>query len=545
MSNIIAREIPYNKEKSPLFPNATPFSIDNFQTKATTEPPIKINNDTALDNTLSALMTDYSADTGVSADKPTSEKNTEGMLTGTSVNLNLLQGDLFSYGKYDTVKNPIQPFTVSKEGMSSGGVVSYKEGLSNDVSGGTVTTTTSGTTSAGKSQKLLDLEKKLSELTTDYTTQYRLYTDDILTRSRFLQTNSQYTGKLVRDISYSGTDASAAFYYVNSFGYAHRYKDVSSVMLYDSKTCPDISRNVALSSDDKANPFKITPASFVDISGSTGFSRFADYVSYDMVGYTPCLTTKNVKSSATDPEYAWVDVEGKKHVYEKGVWPDKRHSSCLTAIVGEPVELSPDQYKALPTASDAPMKADSECFRASVSPSINTKLVDLKKKIDDVVNEIKNENQNILNNAANTTIIQRDKTFAEKWGNLDEDILAQIKTWFGDYYYPAVYVFWCFVILVAVLMIFKFAFLFVSPGGGGGGGDGGGGDGGGGGVFGLGSSAGAPTGSSSDEGNGVSLLGVVIMSLIVIFAVYYYFSYTYNLNVDITRNDSDTVYTAT
>jgi hypothetical protein len=316
-------------------------------------------------------------------------------------------------------------------------------------------------------------------------------------------------------------------------------------MLYDSKTCPDISRNVALSSDDKANPFKITPASFVDISGSTGFSRFADYVSYDMVGYTPCLTTKNVKSGATDPEYAWVDVEGKKHVYEKGVWPDKRHSSCLTAIVGEPVELSPDQYKALPTASDAPMKADSECFRASVSPSINTKLVDLKKKIDDVVNEIKNENQNILNNAANTTIIQRDKTFAEKWGNLDEDILAQIKTWFGDYYYPAVYVFWCFVILVAVLMIFKFAFLFVSPGGGGG--DGGGGDGGGGGVFGLGSSAGAgaPAGSSSDEGNGVSLLGVVIMSLIVIFAVYYYFSYTYNLNVDITRNDSDTVYTAT
>ena len=537
MSNIIAREIPYNKEKSPLFPNATPFSIDNFQPNAKSEPPVTINNDAALDNTLSALMTDYSADTGVSADKPTSQKNTEGMLTGTSVNLNLLQGDLFSYGKYDTVKNPIQPFTVSQEGMSCGGVVSYKEGLSNDDSGSssTVTTTTSGTTSAGKGHKLLDLEKKLSELTTDYTTQYRLYTDDILTRSRFLQTNSQYTGKLVRDISYSGTDASAAFYYVNSFGYAHRYKDISSVMLYDSKTCPDISRNVVLSSDDKANPFKIAPSSFVDISGSAGFSRFADYVSYDMVGYTPCLTTRNVKSSSTDPEYAWVDVEGKKHVYEKGVWPDKRHSSCLTAIVGEPVELSPDQYNALPTASDAPMKADSECFRASVSPNINTKLVDLKKKIDDVVNEIKKENQNILNNAANTTIIQRDKTFAEKWGNLDEDILAQIKTWFGDYYYPAVYVFWCFVILVAVLMIFKFAFLFVSPGGGG---DGGGSSGGG--VFGS-----AGSSSEGGESNGVSLLGVVIMALIVIFAVYYYFSYTYNLNVDITHDDSDTVYTAT
>jgi hypothetical protein len=547
MSNITAREIPYNKEKSPLFPNATPFSIDNFQTKTAgsgdsvgSAPPVKIDNDAALDNTLSALMSEYSADTGGAAaaggEKSTSEKKTEGMLTGTSLNLNLLQGDLFSYGKYDTLKNPIQPFGATQASSSggSGGIVSYKEGLTND----TVTTTTTGITSAGKSQKLLDLEKKLSELTTDYTTQYRLYTDDLLTRSRFLQTNSQYTGKLVRDISYSGTDASAAFYYINPFGYTHRYKDVSSVILYDSKTCPTMTRD-PLIADSASNPFKLTSASFIDISGSgsgsgAGFSRFADYASYDMVGNTPCLTAKNVKSGSIDPEYAWVDVEGKKHIYEKGVWPDKRHSSCLTAVVGEPIELSPDQYKAIPTASDMPMKAESECFRASVAPTINSKLADIKKKIDDTVAEIKTENQNILNNAANTTIIQRDKTMAEKWGNLDEDILAQMKTWLGNYYYPVVYVFWCFVILVAVLMIFKFAFLFVSPGGGGGGG---GGDGAG--------SEGGNGGNGSGESSGVSLLGVVIMALIVIFAVYYYFSYTYNLNVDITRNDSNSVYTAT
>ena len=542
MSNIVAREIPYNKEKSPLFPNSTPFSIDNFQTKASgnesSAPPVKINNDAALDNTLTALMTEYSADTG-GGNKSTSEKKTEGMLTGTSLNLNLLQGDLFSYGKYDTFKNPIQPFTVSQQNNTNCGIVSYKEGLTNDVSGSsasssssssTVTTSTSGTTSAGKSQKLLDLEKQLSELTSDYTTHYRLYTDDLLTRSRFLQTNSQYVGKLVRDISYSGTDASAAYYYVNSFGYTHRYKDLSSVMLYDNNTCPTITRDVAMPDGDQANPFKITTASFTDISGSgsAGFSRFADYASYNMVGKTPCITTKNVKSSSVDPEYAWVDAEGKKHVYEKGIWPDKRHSSCLTAIVGEPLELSPDQYNALPTASDAPMKENSECFRASVAPTINSKLAEIKKKIDDTVAAIKVENQNILNNAANTTIIQRDKTMSEKWANLDEDILAQIKTWLGGYYYPAVYVFWCFVILVTVMMIFKFAFFFVSPGGNGGNG-GNGGD-------------GADADSSS---SGVSLLGVVIMALIVIFAVYYYFSYTYNLNIGSTRDDTNSVYTAT
>ncbi len=330
-------------------------------------------------------------------------------------------------------------------------------------------------------------------------------------------------------MSYTGSDASAAFYYVNQFGYTHRYKDLSSVMLYDDKTCPAIARSDALASDDKMNPYKITPASFVDISSGSingGFSKFSDLASYDMTGYTPCITTRNVKlpgASSSEDKYAWVDAEGKKHVYEAGVWPDKRHSSCLTSVVGEPITLTANQYNSIPTAEDAPMKENSECFRASVAPTINSKLVDIKKKIDETVDEIKKENQNILNNAANTTIIQRDKTFAEKWGSLDDDILAQIKKLLGNYYYPAVYVFWCFIILVAVLMIFKFAFLFVSPGGGGDNGNGG--------------------GEGNENGGGVSLLGIVIMVLIVIFAVYYYFSYTYNLDVGITRNDTDTVYT--
>ena len=513
-----------------LFPNATPSSLDNFEHKARRRQNIQegvtLQNEDDLNKAMSSLMTEYVKDTNTNTN--TGNKKQEGMLTGTSLNMNLLQGDLVNYGRYDLNKNPIQPFTDRiQESLSSSGVVSYKEGLTNDDKTTTTTTSTSGTTSAGKSQTLLDLEKKLSELTTEYTTQYRLYTDDLLIRSRFIQTNSQYLNKLVRDMSYTGSDASAAFYYVNPFGYTHRYKDLSAVMLYDDKTCPAISRSDALPSDDMMNPFKITTASFVDISSGSvggGFSRFSDLASYDMVGYTPCITTKNVKlpgASSSEDVYAWVDAEGKKHVYEKGIWPDKRHSTCLTSVVGEPLTLTANQYKSIPTAEDAPMKENSECFRASVSPTINSKLAEIKKKIDDTVVEIKKENQNILNTAANTTIISRDKTFAEKWGSLDDDILAYIKKLFGNYYYPAIYVFWCFIILVAVLMIFKFAFLFVSPGGGG---DAGGGEG-------------------NSNGGGVSLLGIVIMVLIVIFAVYYYFSYTYNLDVDITRTDTDSVYT--
>jgi len=528
-----------SSQQQPLFPNSTPFSLDNYDNKRIgTIEGLDIQDDATLDTTMASLMTEYAKDTK-GANGANGAKDGMNTLTGTSMNLNLLQGDLVNYSRYDTDKNPIRPFTTQLEQMDKqAGVVSYKEGLANDdsssSSSSSVSASKKGTTSASKSQKLLDLEKKLSELTTEYTTQYRLHTDDLVTRSRFLQTNSQYLNKIVRDLSYNGSSSgeSVAYYYINPFGYTHRYKDISSVLLYDDKTCPKIEREESITSSD--NPFKISTSSMVDISGGTaggGFARFSDLASYDMANYGPCITTKNVKlagASSSEDVFAWVDTEGKKHVYEKGVWPDKRHSSCLTSVVGEPIVLTRNQYDAIPTASDTPMKENSECFRASVSPTINTKLAEIKKKIDDTVAEIKKENQNILNEAANTTIIQRDKTLAEKWASLDDDVLGFVKKLLGDYYYPAVYAFWCFIILVALLLIFKFAFMFVTPSGGGGGGGGDGGE------------EGA---SSNASGNGVSLLGIAIMALIVIFAVYYYFSYTYNLDVSVTKDGPDIEYT--
>lgn len=496
----------YTHTDQVLFPNAIPKSLDNYdhKKKPITEG-LTVDSDAGLDNTMASLMTEYVKDT-----KNSEAKNKqEGMLTGTSLNLNLLQGDLLNYSRNDINKNPIQPFTEQlKHVDEKAGVVSYKEGLTND------DRYTSSTTTASKSQTLVDLETKLSMLTTEYTTQYRLYTDDLLTRSQFLQTNTAYLNKVVRDISYSGVDASVAYYYVNPFGYTHRYKDLSSVLLYDDKTCPKMERVMSIT--DIKNPYKLSPSSYIDINDGTsggGFSRFSNLKSYDMVGYTPCISAKNVKlpgTTASDDKYAWVDVEGKKHIYEAGVWPDKRHSTCLTAVVGEPITLSANQYNSIPTAENEPMKENSECFRVSVSPSIHTKLAEIKKNIDLTVEEIKKENQNILNSAASTTIIRHKKTLGDRFDSLDDTILAEMKSALGDYYYPVIYVFWSFVIFIAILMIFKFAFVFVTPG------------------------EGSGDTTSTGDGTNVSLLGVVIMSLIVIFAVYYYVSYTYNLNTSYT-----------
>lgn len=523
--------------KMPIFPKTTPFRDDNESAGANVTPNDKTNS--LFDGLFTIFTPDASGTT----------TGNGGELTGTEMNLNLLQGTIFTYGgASDHVKNPIRPLSSSnnsnkaknrqsnnEESNDTEGIipVSYKEGLTNDDN--TVTTSTTGTTSAGKSQKLLDLEKELSELTTKYTTVYRLYTDDLLRRSTFLQTNSKYLNKIVRDISYSGTDASAAYYFVNNFGYTHRYKDVSAVLLNDT-TCPKLERSATNVELTTSNPFQLTNLSdssiFVDISGSgsVGFSRFSDYASYDMVA-TPCIVTRNVKTILTngDAEYAWVDVEGKKHIYEKGVWPDKRHASCSSLNVGEPIDLTLNRYNAIPTATDQPMKEETECFKSSVSSSINTQLIDLKKKIDGVVEAIKKENQNITNSVANTTIIKREKTVAEKLAEIDDNILAKIKNWLGNYYYPAVYVFWCLVILFALLMIFKFAFFFITPSG----------------------SSSRSSGDdvnysrssssrSSDDGNsdGISIFGVIILALIVIFSVYYYFMYTYNLDVSVVRKDS-------
>lgn len=498
-----------------LFPNSTPDSIDNYEhKKKPLKEGLKVENDAGLDKALSSMMTEYVKDT-----KNTDKKKTEGMLTGTSLNLNLLEGDLVNYSQNDINKNPIQPFTEQLKKLDEmTGILPYKEGLTNDdvslssrprLSNVPVTTATTGTTSAGKSQKLIDLETRLSALTTEYTTQYRFYTDDLMTRSQFLQTNTQYLNKVIRDISYAGLDASAAYYYVNSFGYTHRYKDVSSVLLYDEATCPQIKRDEAYLSTDTLNPFKLTPQSFIDISGGTiggGFSRFKDLASYDMAGYVPCIAAKNIKLPGTTPsedKYAWVDTEGRKHIYSPGIWPEKRHPTCINTVVGDPVVVSAKQFNSLPTAEYQPMTEKSECFRVNVSPTINSKLAEIKKKIDDTVEEIKKENQNIVSNVPNTTIIRRKKTTADKLASLDETILAKMKSALGDFYYPLVYVFWSLIIFIALFVIFKFAFMFSSP---------------------------SEDGDSNGEGSGVniSLLGVVIMSLVIIFAVYYYFSYTYN-----------------
>jgi hypothetical protein len=145
-------------------------------------------------------------------------------------------------------------------------------------------------------------------------------------------------------------------------------------------------------------------------------------------------------------------------------------------------------------------------------------LTEIKKNIDITVEEIKKENQNILNGIANSTILQNKKTTLDHLDTLDDDILAKIKSVLGDYYYPAVYLFWGFIILIAILMIFKFSFMFITPSEGSGANNG----------------SSSPYASADGGGANVSLLGVVIMALIVIFAIYYYFSYTYNLNTSYT-----------
>ena len=105
-----------------LFPNATPQSLDNFdKPQKSINEGMALTNDDDLNKAMSSLMAEYAKDNNAK----NKTKMQEGMLTGTTLNLNLLQGDLMNYGRYDLNKNPIQPFTDRlQETLSMSGVVS-------------------------------------------------------------------------------------------------------------------------------------------------------------------------------------------------------------------------------------------------------------------------------------------------------------------------------------------------------------------------------------------------------------------------------------
>lgn len=408
-------------------------------------------------------------------------------LTGTDVNLNLLQGSIFNSAD---AGHHIKPFpTARNEGSTPLSVSDVREGHANyERNSPAITTHNAATNSVYvgvKSQKVLDLEKRLNELTSLYTSQYRIYTDDLMTRNQFLQSKSEYLNKFVRDPS--GTDVSGVgtYYYINRHGYTHKY-DVSNVQFNDASSCPVIPQT--------GNPLVINEASVPVLRG--GISQFTGYNGPNMVAGQPCLAGVNIQKKDTQ-EFAWVDTAGVKHVYQAGIWPDKRDETCKTQNVGEPIVLPANKYDAIPTDTANPMTASSMCYKMNVDAAANQRLIDLNREIAKVTAEISAENQNVANQAAMQAGTKGEQARHEDDNDSHNDILKTFKKLYNVPIFRSL--FWGIVILIGIIIVFRLLFDSGSSG----------------------SSATDEYGNPINNGGRTSLFGIAIASLLFIFVVYY------------------------
>ena len=184
---------------------------------------------------------------------------------------------------------------------------------------------------------LQNIENKFNQTLALYAQTYKQFNEDLLTKRQSSKKIVDYLGKVVSD-----TDGNN--YYVNNFGFTHKYSDNAWEKNNDS--CPSTSTTY----NQKMTNFKSA---------------------LPMVQGQPCkIAGQNIKNKDTK-EQAWVDIKGIKHPYSN----KKKNESCST----DPIVLSASDYNLIPTGG-AMSKTD-ECLSLDVNPNLWSRLQRLNKKL--------------------------------------------------------------------------------------------------------------------------------------------------------------------
>ena len=184
---------------------------------------------------------------------------------------------------------------------------------------------------------LQNIENKFNQTLVLYAQTYKQFNEDLLTKRQSSKKIVDYLGKVVSD-----TDGNN--YYVNNFGFTHKYSDNAWEKNNDS--CPSTSTTY----NQKMTNFKSA---------------------LPMVQGQPCkIAGQNIKNKDTK-EQAWVDIKGIKHPYSD----KKKNESCST----KPIVLSASDYNLIPTGG-AMSKTD-ECLSLDVNPNLWTRLQKLNEKL--------------------------------------------------------------------------------------------------------------------------------------------------------------------
>ena len=188
-----------------------------------------------------------------------------------------------------------------------------------------------------KVEGLQNIENEFNKTLSEYTQTYQQFSEDLLNKNQSKQKIVNYLGKVISD-----TDGNN--YYVNNYGYTHKYSP--DAWENNNTSCPSTSETY----NDSMNNFEI---------------------GYPMNSGQPCkMAGKNIKNSDTGKE-AWVDIKGVKHEYVDS----NRSNSCAV----EATTINNTDYNLIPTGS--PMTKTDTCIAMDINPTIWVKLQRLNNKL--------------------------------------------------------------------------------------------------------------------------------------------------------------------
>lgn len=182
-----------------------------------------------------------------------------------------------------------------------------------------------------------NIENMFNNTLAEYTQTYQLFSQDILNKSQTKKRVVDYLGKVI-------SDEDGNNYYVNNFGYTHKYSP--NAWENNNSSCP----STIVSFTGKLDDLEIV---------------------LPMNSGQPCkLAGKNIKNIDTLEE-AWVDIKGVKHPYTQ----DGKSDTCSE----KSIEISALDYNLIP--SGASMRTTDMCVSLDVNPILWNKLDNLNKKL--------------------------------------------------------------------------------------------------------------------------------------------------------------------
>ena len=186
---------------------------------------------------------------------------------------------------------------------------------------------------------LQNIENNFNQTLALYTQTYNQMNEDIISKRQSSQKTVDYLGKVVSDVDGNN-------YYVNQFGFTHKYSP--NAWENNNSSCP--STNVVYSG-----------------------SMYDFQTSLPMIQGQPCkIAGQNIKNKDTKEE-AWVDIKGIKHPYSNS--NAEKNTNCSS----KSIELSGRDYNLIPTGGA--MSSSDSCLALDVNPQLWSRIQELNAKL--------------------------------------------------------------------------------------------------------------------------------------------------------------------